>query len=225
MAYAFIQSATGRSVFGSLDIATTDAANMTGADTLFLLVTQSTSIATDATITDSVGGNTWEKVIRSDNAEFSCATLFRCAGASVSSSMTVTAEIDNNGCAFGLVLLGFSGGHATPDNLTESNSADGVTSIAAGSSSLTPSLNDCVVIAGMAPGVDQSIDGGFSIVKIDAVGGESWGAAAGYLIQTTAAAVNPTFSWSGTTDAATVLASFRPATGATPRRLLLSTPA
>lgn len=225
MAYTFIQSATGRSQSGSPATAITDSADFTGADTLFLIVVQGNGIASDPTITDNVGTNTWDQIARSRNTGRADCMLYRCAGADVSNSMVVGADIPNEYAAFGLVLFGFSGGHASPDDqYVLHQEQDAVTSITAGSTDLTPVSNDCIIIAGMAYGVGPTIDDGFTILNIDTVTSESWGASGAYLIQTNQATVNPTFSFS-TADAAALLASFKPATVSTANRLILRHPA
>lgn len=224
MSYAFVQSSTGVSVAGTLETATTTSANLTGADTLFLLVGQNNNSET-AVIEDSVGGNTWDLIRREGYPAGSDVSLFRCASASVSSSMTVTATSTTD-AAFGLVLLAFSGGHASPDDQNSGHAVDFTDEITAGyPSGILPVQNDCVLIAGMNVGAGQSIDLGFTIIEAGNVFQESWGVVGAYLIQTTAEELNPTFSYGFNFNAAALLASFKPAAGVTPRRLLLATPA
>jgi len=215
MAWVFINAATGRSTIADAQTGTTTSASMTGADTLFLIVTNAESASGDPVITDNVGGNTWVEVIQTTNAGATHCRIFRAASAAVSGSMAVTATTTGENSYFGLILLGFSGGHASPDNLTANNTGDAVTSLAV-SSPLTPSENNCLVVAGISfarTSGSNSIDGGFAATEILGVSSESFGAAGAYLIQTTATAAQPTWSWSGSDDAATNLASFKSAAG------------
>jgi len=82
---------------------------------------------------------------------------------------------------------------------------------------MTPSENNCIVVAGLAydPGITASslqINGGFSTPdETTYLASNHEGGAGSYLVQTTAAASAPTWSWSTGVKAAVVQASFRAA--------------
>lgn len=83
--------------------------------------------------------------------------------------------------------------------------------------SITPSVDNCLIITAVtADDVTgtYAIDSGFTIIdQINLVGGTSFGVAVAYKIQTTAAAVNPTWSWASAADPSMVIASFKAAGG------------
>lgn len=112
----------------------------------------------------------------------------------------------------------FSGSASSPFDVQNTNaSAIKVTSLSTGS--VTPSQNDSLIIATIATGGGgggYSIDSGFTIIDSnDYVAFTNEGGAIAYKIQTTAGAENPTWSWTGSADAAASIAVFKPAAGAT----------
>ncbi len=63
--------------------------------------------------------------------------------------------------------------------------------------SITPSVDNCLVVTGIGTqdGSSASINGGFTITDFNPTsGGNFWGSGMAYLIQTTAAAANPTWT-------------------------------
>jgi hypothetical protein len=132
-------------------------------------------------------------------------------------TITVTGTDEN----IGLTWAYFSGVHASPIGGTEGAGTAGFgTSFAI--SSVTPSENDCLVVAGMmndtAPG--HAINGGFTMHQaLQGSAGVYLGSAIASLIQTTAAAAGPTWSWTGDQNASGSSAWFKAAGaggGATP---------
>lgn len=119
-----------------------------------------------------------------------------------------------------LIVLAFSGALTASDPFDNENGANtnsNVSTIQPGS--MTPTEDNCVVVSACGFGTGTSglisIDGGFTIAQQDdATGSDIPGSAGAYLIQTTAAAANPTFtSASGTAPASAVIASFKAAGG------------
>jgi hypothetical protein len=214
--FAFINQATGTAQSGSEHTASTSAVNMTGADTLVLIVAQSEA-SPDPVITDNVGANAWTKIARFNSAvQYGPATIvYVAASARVSSSMTVTGT-HGSFSAISLVLLGFSGGSSSPADVNAGNTGTYLTSIQAGSSSLTPSQNNSLVVAALGAGDNQTaaINSGYSSVyEAGGIHFQNYRVAAAYSIQTTATATNPTFSWSSSDFPTTLLVSLKPATG------------
>lgn len=81
--------------------------------------------------------------------------------------------------------------------------------------SITPSQNNSLLIAGIGDenSGGDSVNSGFTgLVQTPLVGGTSYGMAAAYLVQVTAAAINPTWTSTGGL-ASNVIAAFKPAAG------------
>jgi hypothetical protein len=82
-------------------------------------------------------------------------------------------------------------------------------------SSITPTQANELVICGVVSTANSnpasSIDGGFSIIddSVSAVGGQYQGATAAYLIQTSAAAAAPTWTFSSSDGYGVKMASFK----------------
>ena len=84
----------------------------------------------------------------------------------------------------------------TPGFPVKNNHSNAATSIQAGS--VTPTVNNCLVVAGMSyrDTTTISISGGFTIAQqAPFIAATAIGSAIAYLIQTTAGAANPTWSW------------------------------
>jgi hypothetical protein len=74
-------------------------------------------------------------------------------------------------------------------------------------------VNGSLIINGLSANnaVTPSIDNGFTVLDtVTTAGGQHWGGCAAYLIQATAAAINPTWTFSNTSVALRT-ASFKPA--------------
>lgn len=160
------------------------------------------------TYTDSKG-NTWA-FVRNDSF-FGIANLdsYYVSAPVVGSAHTVT-PTGNNGA---LSLAAFTGVLASSpfDQATGVNDSDGGSSIQ--SVALTPSEDNCLIVAVLyfESGAVSSIDGGFTLLS-SAVGGS--GTAIAYKVQTTAAAVSPTWTLStGNSRLDAQLLSFKAAAG------------
>jgi hypothetical protein len=119
------------------------------------------------------------------------------------------------GTATALSVAAFSGvGAFGTSNTNTGNSATGVTSIQSGVGGLTPGVNGSLVVFGMAnDGIFSGITlTGGGAAALDTFGGASQtlGNSLGYVIQTTAANANPTWSWTGAFDPVTELIYFTP---------------
>lgn len=115
----------------------------------------------------------------------------------------------------GCLVAAFSGSVASPADQENGATGSGVTSLKPGS--ITPTEDNELVIAAMATNnnagfsTQAAIDGGFTFSNRINSGGDSYAAALAYLIQTSAAAADPTFSWNNAHSAAAVIASFKAA--------------
>lgn len=162
---------------------TTSGIDTTGADLLVAVVG-----AESPTISDSKG-NTWTGLTLQSSTGSS--KIFYCLTPTVGSGHTFDPGVSYRAVA----VLAASGA----DAYEAENGAIGTTPLSTGS--LTPSVDDCLVVAAGGYGHDANtfgIGGGFTIAASrDGVTGVSYGALIAYLIQTTAAAANPSISWSG----------------------------
>lgn len=138
------------------------------------------------------------------------------ANATVGTSHTFTSTGTLNYSS--IACLAFSGGKTTsPFDVQNGLTQTTGSSIQPGS--ITPSENNELVIAAFANETanvsgELSVNGGFTIlgnIGWHSSGQEHQGIAISYLIQTTAAAANPTFSWSTGTVNQAVIASFKAA--------------
>jgi hypothetical protein len=134
------------------------------------------------------------------------AKLWYCIDPTVGASHT----FDTNTTDFSPICVEYFGATGTI-SLDTYNSGSGTGTAQPGS--ITPSVNNCVVIADIGSnatsGNTPSVDSGFTqTAALPFIGGTSYGGGIAYKIQTTAAAVNPT--WTQTGDALNaVIASFK----------------
>jgi hypothetical protein len=194
---------------------TTAGIDTTGANLIVVAVGYNTV----GTLTDSKS-NTWTALTTRGSAPGS--KLYYCVPSSVGAAHTFTWTASFPS----ICVAAFSGAHATPFDLENGNNAGvSVTSIQPGS--ITPSEDNELVIAGFGYNGTQtvSINGGFTISDQKPLNsGVAYGSAMAYLIQTTAAAANPAWSWTGAQNAAASIASFKAgAAAATKRRYTLTT--
>lgn len=192
----------------------TSAIDTTGAD-LLVVVVSSYYGAAAPTLTDSKS-NTWTVAQNFDGsgAAGNRLRMYYCLGGTVGSGHTVTCTI--SGAYGSIAFAAYSGvlSSAALDQGAITGSA-GLTSIQAGS--VTPTEGNEIVIAGLGyetASATASIDGGFTKrVNDNPQSGVSYGVALGDLIQTTATAANPTWSWTGAGEASAVIATFKSAGG------------
>jgi hypothetical protein len=124
--------------------------------------------------------------------------MFYAKNATGNAAHTVTITKTNSFC--GCAVMAFSGSNATAPFDTESidNYHDiGKTSFAQ-ATGVTPSLNGCLVISahgGYTPNDGNTISSPFTFLDSIPAGGGAYALATGYVIQTTAAIVNPTWTW------------------------------
>lgn len=193
---------------GSTTSATTAGVNATGAN--FSVIGASWYNAGGLgsfTISDS-NGNTYTPLTQKIGNVVQYARLWYSQGGTYGTGMTFTATGDVN-CFPVVYGAAFSGVHASPFDSENGNTTSSATSLACGS--VTPSEDNCLIVAfgGLYTGTSISIDLGFTALTKDYVAGTSLAAAGAYLIQTTAAAKNPTWSWTTAERAAAVIAVFK----------------
>ncbi len=186
------------------------AINTTGAKLIVIGLTQ--DFNTNANVTDSAG-NTWTQLTRRNNA-FSYSQLLYCINPTTSASHTFTATAAANDA---ICIAAFSGSGIYEADTGNNNTSS--TTIQPGS--ITPAQNNELVITTAtitATATTLSINGGFAITDQQIIGSSPsyWGNGLAYLIQTTAAAANPTWTYSTTPPAnACAMACFRESPTAT----------
>lgn len=162
----------------------------------------------DSAPTDSKG-NTWSSL--TDGAGNSRCRLWYCLNPTVGSGHTFSSNI--LGGYQSLQIAAFAG-VKTVSAFDVENGADETTAASIATGSITPGEDNELVVAGLLyyTNTTVSIDNGFTIAaQVSAVIGSWFGGALAYKIQTTAAAINPTFSWTGSTTTAARIASFKTA--------------
>jgi len=190
---------------------TSGALDCTGAN--LLVVTISEFIGGGAgTLTDS-HGNTWEKFSSSAAGFGQASEIWYAYNPSVSSSQTFS--ISGSGTFPSMCISAWSGAANPAFDQSNSNTWSGSATGQPGS--VTPSENNELIIAALAGTQDAgtSINGGFTIAQNQAlVTSFSYGCSLAYLIQTSAAAANPTWTTSdGAQNYAGAIATFKAAGG------------
>lgn len=210
MAIALVVKAAAGSTNSGASV-TTSGVDTTGASLLVAMVS-ALGGATDYSLTDSKS-NTWTPLTAygTTNAH---ARIFYCAGGTVGSGHTFTVT-STSGTAFPSVgVLAFSGTAASPLDTSTGNTALSAGSIAPGS--ISPSEdNEVVVVTLAAPGTTPSlgITGGFGGGdEVEFLSSNHIKLVDAFLIQTTAAAANPTWSWTSVgRNCASAIACFKAA--------------
>jgi hypothetical protein len=176
-----------------------------------LLIIHGATFASATGVSDSKG-NTWTALTEHSRSQrFS--RIWYVTNPTVGAGHTFT--ISGTGIYPHLAAAAFSGADtASPFDQENGANAAAATSIQTGS--VTPTTNDQLIIAGVV-GFDTNaptINLSFTTTDTEATDGSTkmMGGLA-YLIQTSAAAVNPTWSWVGSDPSAASIATFKAAAG------------
>lgn len=192
------------------------AINTTGATLLVIAQGGSTAVGCCSTPTDSKS-NTWTALTQqtATGPGLAC-NIYYAVNPTVGSGHTFT----SGGGGVGLIqVMAFSGVNTVaPFDTGKENGASvnvATSSITSGGG-FTPSVNNAVIIARLTSDSGSAttlIDGGFTITDSSPlVGGVNYSGGGAYLVQTSAAAANPSWSWSPPTTATgcSKLAAFVP---------------
>ena len=181
--------------------------NTTGADLLVLTV----SHYSGGTLT-AVGDGTHTWNFLSAYTVGNVRTFICYAKAPLTTSPSHGFFANGSGTYPACAIYAFSGAHLTApfDTQTGASSASG-TSLATGS--ITPAANGALVITALSvdAGSPPTVAPTMAQINKPYVGGTNMGGHFGYLVQGTAAAINPTWSWASSQGAAAAVASFLPA--------------
>ena len=130
------------------------------------------------------------------------------ANPAVSSSQTFHVDCDTG---YPLIcVMAFSGAASSPLDQSSNNKVDVDGGIQPGS--ITPSENNCLVVTALISTDEApSVDSGFAADSVALSSNVTYGGGIAYLVQATAAAVNPTWTPVASGNAAATIASFKPA--------------
>lgn len=190
----------------------TGAINTTGCNLLVLGILDYNAVAT--TIVDSKS-NTWTG-LTTRPVNFSESRLYYCFNPTVGTGHTFTPS--GLGMYPTICIAGFSGAVTSPFDVE--NGATGTSGTSKATGSVSPSENNELVITALCFDAinTAAINSGFTIMnQVNYVSGQHFGGAMAYLVQGSAAAVNPTWSWGTSTDHSTGIATFKSAVVAVPR--------
>lgn len=215
MAYALIANGEGFSTDGQTN-AVTGSLDTTGANLLVAVIAEFEP-GTDpvCTMQDSKS-NSWTGLTTQFDNSGARVTIYYSVPTSVGSGHTFTS---NQGGVFlySCVFVSAWSGAAASSPFDQQNGAHDVTetltTLATGS--VTPSEDSELVIAGCAQsnaGSNHSINGGFTISNAENhSGGVHIAGGMAYLVQTTATAANPSWSWTSAARVAVAIATFKAA--------------
>jgi len=178
----------------------TSAIDTTGANLIVLFTTS--DLATFPVVADSKS-NTWTGL-----TTFGGGTGFKpevkiwyCLNPTVGSGHTFSNNPSGTGYP-SIAVAAFSGAGSSPFDQQNGFSSGDTTALTIQAGSITPGQDNELLIAGvgwtLSAGVNgRTIDGGFTKLVDGDSGAHFYGIALAYLIQTTAAAANPTWDYSG----------------------------
>lgn len=203
-------------IAGAAQGGTSPVIDTTGAT--FLVINVGNFFAGGAVTVSDSKSNTWTALTPSGAGSTEAqSTLYYAANPTVGSGHTFSATSVTNSF-ISASIAAFNGVRTTsPFDPGIENHATGTATSAKATGSITPSVNGCLLIAGASNSTGQSntlsIDLGFSqpdpYVRYQSGINESSGLA--WFVQPTAAAINPTWTWSGNVGSIGVtIASFRP---------------
>jgi hypothetical protein len=188
---------------GGANGATTDAANTSGAN-LIVLCAHEYQIGT-TTISDSAS-NTWTALTAQGSGNQS--RLYYCLNPTTSGTHTFTlSRTGSYSCLGYIAVSGVASYHS--ENIASQGAA---ATFQPGS--VTPGADGSLIVAGITTSGTSAhtIDGGYTAYQLPFSSGNYMGCGIAYLIQTTAAATNPTWTF-GYSPAAGPIAVFSPSTG------------
>lgn len=195
----------------SFSQAITASLDSTGADIIFAAVAKNGN-GVAATMADNKG-NTWNGLTAREVTAGERIQIFYAINPTVGSGHIFT----GGGTFVSMVVAGFSGGHLSSPFDTGRESGNDTFGTTLSPGSITPSVNDALVLQALAFNTVQSglvaISAGYTIIaQLDRIGAARMGIALAFQRQTTAAATNPTWT-AALTSMAAVSAAFIPATG------------
>jgi hypothetical protein len=212
MPIALVTNTIKQSVAGATVV--TDAIDTTGAN---LLVVSIADYEADSSILSDNYANTWTPLTAATSVPDALRQrLYYCLGALVGAGHTFTAT-PNLSAHFATISVAAFSGVKTASAFDQENGATSATTASMATGSITPSENNELVVSGLLTGTANVIAiSGLTITnQVPNDPGDAFGAALAYVVQTSAGAVNPTWTWSGGAAAGATVASFRALEGPT----------
>jgi hypothetical protein len=208
MAFTKIASVDASSSNSGVSVVTAGI-DTTGANLIVVHVADYTGGSGDGALTDSKG-NTWTGLTAATLAAEVRSRLYYSLSGTVGSGHTFT-YTTTSGTSFPSIQV-----IASAFDQQSANTNASANSIQPGS--LTPPSNDALFVTGLGLGTDvggtTGINSSFTFeLSGDFVGGHAEGGYLAYLIQGTAGALNPTWSWTGLTKDVTTMATFTASVG------------
>lgn len=201
MSIALVTSASARSASGT---ATTTPVDTTGASLIAILIT--CAITGTITVTDNKSNTiTFINTVSSSTGR---SALYYILNPTVGAGHTFTVA----GPSFRTIAVMAFSGIDTTAPLDKSNQAFANSGTSGSAGSITPAANGELIVAGIGLGNSSawSIDSGFTNVISTDFGSGAWFATQfAYFVQPTAAAINPTWSWTTSTYNEAVIGSFK----------------
>lgn len=167
------------------------------------------------TMSDSEG-NTWTVATTTTVANSACSRILYVANPTTGTSHTFTVSGSN---APTCAILAFGGAGVLDQTNEAATNSPPNTLWQPGS--VTPGVNGELIVTGFdvdGSSVSPTIDSGFTVTDVVAYGANVEGIAAAYLVQATAGAIDPTWTYGGGHTIAATIASFRPASALATRR-------
>jgi hypothetical protein len=199
---------------------TTAAINTTGATLLVAYISGNAQDLCAYTVTDAVGGtgtgNIWRCAKETDITHRLVALMYSydSSGGALVSGASHTLTVAWGAYRWtSIALTAWSGTLTTADPLDQTNSAFDTYNHTLASGSITPTVNGELVIAGFTTNSNEQTSFGSSPLTVlveGLLGGDQNAASIATVIQTTAAAVNNTFTQSWDTSMAVAIVSFKP---------------
>lgn len=196
------------SALGGANSATTSGIDTTGASLLIVAVASFNT----PTLSDSAG-NTFTGLTQQTAGHFSI-QLFECYSPITSSSDTFTVSGANSYASLAVAAFSGTSGSAVD---TSSGATDTTGSSTLQTGSITPTHNDELIVSGVTVSdwtATLSVNSGLTITdQVASASGMGAGVALAYLVQASAAAINPTWTKTGgtgtTTDFAASIGAFQ----------------
>jgi hypothetical protein len=213
VAYGLIASVA---VAGNFNGNTTGAIDTTGADLLVLLAAGYSG--GPPAISDSKS-NTWTALTQYSTGSDGFCRIYYVQGGTVGSGHTFTVS---GGSSFaGCAVQAWSGSAVSPFDQQNGANLGAVNSGQPGS--VTPTTANQLVIAGLQTNLNTdfntaaAVNGGFTITdRVASIGGTSYAFGLAYLVQTSAAAANPTWTWTSAELSTAAIATFKESGGGPP---------
>lgn len=158
-------------------------------------------------------GNTWQALPTHTGGGGSNTGMFYCDTPTVGAGHYATSSVSYDA----VTLVAFSGANA-PAFISETGSSVGGLNTTASPGSIAPPEDGCLIVSAVTHGESSSgasAGSGFTTDEDQAgVSGSYYGGGVAHLAQTTAAAVNPLWTWSGAGGSSAAIAVFKGAAGA-----------